>query len=118
VGPKAKTLEKEESWGTLPNAKHFKGKKACWNIGSTWGIGYYISKGWRKTSKTTNYSNDHICKGTLRIASAKGGGKPPRQLIPAMTTLVGGPWISPSWTTWYPPWYPMAPSLPLMVLIQ
>jgi len=46
----------------------------------------------------------------VSIGSTRGGGEPPRRLIPTMTTHVERPWIGPLWTTWYP----MAPSRPPM----
>jgi hypothetical protein len=48
------------------------------------------------------------------VELTRGGREPPRWLILAKTTTVGGPWMGPLWMTWYPPWYPMAPNLPLV----
>jgi hypothetical protein len=52
-------------------------------------------------------------KARTNVGSMGGGREPPRQPIPTMTKPVG-PWIGPPWTTWYPPWCHVAPSLLLM----
>jgi len=55
---------------------------------------------------------NNLKRAKASVTSVKGGGKPPRQSTPTMTTPTRGPWMGPLWMTWYPPWYPMVPSLP------